>query len=76
MNRAHPQYEFSLANARQSVGAMEERGWQPARRVPSRWATTARHDLHFYLLDKLVDQRLQDAEKLSTVCRLLGMPWS
>lgn len=31
-------------------------------------------NLHFYLLDKLVDQRLQDAEKLSTVCRLLGMP--
>lgn len=76
MNRAHPQYEFSLANARQSVGAMEEAGLGSLRgEYPSRWGHHgSAMNLHFYLLDKLVDQRLQDAEKLSTVCRLLGMP--
>lgn len=74
----YPQYEFTLANAHEVLERMPKDGLASLRgEYPSRWGHHgSAMNVQFYQLDKQVDRALTDAEKLTTVCALLGKPVS
>lgn len=74
----YPQYAFELANARQVLGNMPKEGLASLRgEYPSRWGHHgSAMNVQFYQLDKQVDRALMDAEKLTTLCAILGKPVS
>lgn len=70
----YPQYEFALANARDVIGRMPKSELVTMQgEYPSRWGHHGSAlNVQFYFLDKQVERALTDAEKLTTVCGLLG----
>lgn len=76
LNAKYPQYAFALANAHETLERMDKSNLKRMRgEYPSRWGHHgSAMNVYFYELDKLVDRKLGDAEKLTTICSALGMP--
>lgn len=76
LDAEYPEYEFHLANAYETLERMDKGSLSRMRgEYPSRWGHHgSAMNVYFYELDKKVDRMLTDAEKLSTICKLLGIP--
>lgn len=74
----YPEYHFELVNARRVLERMPVTGLSClSGEFPSRWGHHgSAMNVQFYLLDKQVERKLTDAEKLATICGLKGLPVS
>lgn len=76
LNAEHPECSFAMGNAYEVLEGMKTEGLISLRgEYPSRWGHHgSAMNVAFYELDKQVDQKLTDAEKLVALCAALGNP--
>ncbi len=76
LNAERPDCSFAMGNAYEVLRGMKTEGLTSLRgEYPSRWGHHgSAMNVAFYALDKQVDQRLTDAEKLVALCAALGKP--
>lgn len=76
MQKRHPEIQFEIVNVKQILDGMDTTDLEINKgESPSRWGHHgSAMNVEFYMLDKKVSAALLDAEKLSTICEIIGVP--